>query len=250
MGNLNEVKGMVVYMKEYFERLYKNDENSFYNELTSNIKKNKKMFIVTVNPETIMLSEKDKIVKELLLDEEVTLVPDGISIVKAAKKFKIKIKERITGIDITEKLFSIANKEKLKLYIYGSKQEVLHLMKEKIKKDYKNILLVGLKNGYTNNPDQVFEDIKKKNPDIIIVALGIPNQEKLIYKHYKDFKKGIFIGVGGSIDVLSGSKRRAPKTFIKLNLEWFYRVTKEPKRIKRFYGSNIKFMWRVYLRKK
>ena len=83
------------------------------------------------------------------------------------------------------------------------------------------------------------------NPDICFVAFGIPNQEKLIYRHLNKFKKGILVGVGGSFDVLSGSKKRAPKIFIKLNLEWLYRITSEPKRLKRFYESNIKYMFEI-----
>ena len=85
----------------------------------------------------------------------------------------------------------------------------------------------------------------KKEPDIVLVALGMPLQEELIYKYFDKFKKGIFIGVGGTFDVLSGSKKRAPKILIKLNLEWFYRIIKEPKRIKKFWNNNVKFMWYI-----
>ena len=93
--------------------------------------------------------------------------------------------------------------------------------------------------------DKVFDKISKSNPDIVLVALGIPLQEKLIYKHLSKFKKGIFVGVGGSFDVISGHKKRAPKLLIKLNLEWLYRIAKEPKRIKRFYNSNVRFIFKV-----
>lgn len=86
------------------------------------------------------------------------------------------------------------------------------------------------------------EEIKKLKPDVTLLALGIPKQELLIYNNLKDFEKGIFIGVGGSFDVLSGMKKRAPKIFIKLKLEWLYRITREPKRLKRFYKSNIKYL--------
>ena len=89
------------------------------------------------------------------------------------------------------------------------------------------------------------EYIKTTKPDIVLIALGIPLQEKLINKHINDFKKGIFIGVGGSFDVLSGSKKRAPKLFIKLNLEWLYRILREPKRISRFLKYNIKFIFKI-----
>ena len=105
--------------------------------------------------------------------------------------------------------------------------------------------IVGATNGYVVDKDGVFKEISKLKPDIVLVALGIPLQEKLIYKHLGKFDKGIFVGVGGSFDVISGHKKRAPKIFIKLNLEWLYRILKEPKRIKRFYDSNIKFMFKV-----
>ena len=91
----------------------------------------------------------------------------------------------------------------------------------------------------------MMEKIVKKNPDICLVALGIPEQEKTIARHIKEAKKGIYIGVGGSFDVLSGEKKRAPKLFIKLNLEWLYRIIKEPKRLKRFWNNNVKFLLKI-----
>ena len=100
-------------------------------------------------------------------------------------------------------------------------------------------------NGYEKDKDKVFLDIVSKKPDIVLVALGIPLQEKLIYKYLDKFEKGIFVGVGGSFDVISGHKKRAPKVFIKLNLEWLYRIMKEPSRLKRFYDSNVKFIFKV-----
>ena len=76
------------------------------------------------------------------------------------------------------------------------------------------------------------------------------NHLKLIYKHLNEFDKGIFVGVGGSFDVLSGTKKRAPEFFIQHNLEWLYRITKEPSRLKRFYNNNIKFLFNVNKEKK
>ena len=87
--------------------------------------------------------------------------------------------------------------------------------------------------------------IKTKKPDVVLVALGVPMQEKLIYEHLKDFDKGIFVGVGGSFDVISGSKKRAPKIFLKLNLEWLYRIAFSPARWKRFYEGNIKYFFKL-----
>lgn len=232
-------------MRKLFERLYKKSSEDFYKEMYENLKNNKKEFIVTANPETFMKSLEDKEIEKFLLDEKSTLVPDGIGIVKAAHMLDYDVKERIAGIDIATKLLEYGSKLHKKVYLFGSKQEVIDDMKKVIKKKYSGIELTGAKNGYEKDKDKVFLDIVSKKPDIVLVALGIPLQEKLIYKYLDKFEKGIFVGVGGSFDVISGHKKRAPKVFIKLNLEWLYRIMKEPSRLKRFYDSNVKFIFKV-----
>lgn len=232
-------------MEKLFNRLYNKEANSFYEILKNNLKQEKRMFIVTANPETFMISEKDDEMKKILLDKNVTLVPDGIGIVKAAKMIDYNIKERITGIDIANKLLEYGNELNKSIYLFGAKQEVIDSMKVVLKDKYPNLILTGATNGYEKDKDKIFEKISEVKPDLILVALGIPLQEKLIYKHLDKFSKGIFVGVGGSFDVISGHKKRAPKIFIKLNLEWLYRILKEPKRIKRFYDSNIKFLFKI-----
>jgi len=237
-------------MRELFDKLYNKSGVEFYATMKSNLKKNKKMFIVTANPETFMKSEEDLELNSLLKDKNTILVPDGIGIVKVARSNGYDIKERITGIDIATTLLDYGNELKKKIYLFGAKQEVIDLMKDVLENNYPNLELVGLSNGYVKDKEKVFDNIEKLEPDIVLVALGIPNQEKLIYKHIDKFKKGIFVGVGGSFDVISGSKKRAPKIFIKLNLEWLYRILKEPKRIGRFYDSNIKFVFKAKKYKK
>ncbi len=229
-------------MKKLFKKIYKKDKESFYKIVKKNLKENNKMFIVTANPETFMLSVKDDELNNMLEDNNTILVPDGIGVVKAGRSIGYNINERITGIDISYKLLEYGNDLKKSIYLFGSKQEVLDMMKDVLKRDYPNLKVVGMRNGYGKDKDNEFEEIVKLKPDIILVALGIPAQEKLIYRHLSKFKKGIFMGVGGSFDVISGSKKRAPKFFIKYNLEWLYRIVKEPSRLKRFYNSNIKFL--------
>ena len=232
-------------MNRLFKKLYKKSANSFYDLLSNNLKNNIRTFVVTANPETFMISEKDENVKKMLLDENTIMVPDGIGVLKAGKKIGYDIEERITGIDIANELLKLGNEQEKSIYLFGSKQEVINSMKKVIKEKYPDLKLVGTSNGYITDKDKVFDEIIKLEPDIVLVALGIPLQEMLIYKHLNKFKKGIFIGVGGSFDVMSGMKKRAPKIFIKLNLEWLYRIIKEPKRLKRFYNSNVKFLFKV-----
>lgn len=232
-------------MRKLFDKLYKKSAQSFYEILSDNLKNNKKTFVVTANPETFMISEKNEDVRKMLLDKETVMVPDGIGVLKAGKKIGYNIEERITGIDIANELLKFGNEQKKSIYLFGSKQEVIDSMKIVIKEQYPNLKLVGTSNGYVTDKDKVFDEIVKLEPDIVLVALGIPLQEMLIYKHLNRFKKGIFVGVGGSFDVMSGMKKRVPKIFIKLNLEWLYRIMKEPKRLKRFYDSNVKFLFRI-----
>lgn len=232
-------------MKKYIKMIYRKSRNEYFVELENWIGSNTKKFIITANPETITMANNDIEVHNMLLDKNNSVIPDGIAIVKAGKMLGIDIKERIAGIDVALYLLNYASINKKKVYLFGSKQEVIDKMKEVIKEKYSGIKLVGATNGYVSDKDKEFENIKKTSPDIILVALGIPHQEKLIYKHLNDFKKGIFVGVGGSFDVISGTKKRAPKIFIKLNLEWLYRIVCEPKRLKRFWNNNVKFIFKV-----
>lgn len=231
-------------MKDYLKNLYIKDKNTYFKLLSNDLKNNHKRFIITVNPETLMLSENDKELKKIL-DGNYSFVPDGIAVVKAARKVGTNVNERITGIDIAEYLLKLANENKYSIYLFGAKAEVVEKLVNRIKVEYPNINILGYSNGYVKDRDKIMKDIIKKTPDICMVALGIPYQEKIIAKYFDNASKGIYIGVGGSFDVISGTKKRAPRIFIKLNLEWLYRIITEPSRLKRFWNSNVKFMFKV-----
>jgi len=131
-------------------------------------------------------------------------------------------------------LLEIANKFNQKVYFYGAKEEILEKMIEKIKVEYSNINIVGYSNGYINDDNnEITNDIINLKPDYIFVAKGAPLQDKWIDKVIQKVDSGLFMGVGGSFDVLSGNVKRAPKIWQKLNLEWLYRIAGDPKRWKR-----------------
>lgn len=228
-----------------YSTLYKKNKKSCYELIENNLRISKKTFIVTANPETYMLSKKDEEMKSIIYNNENLIVPDGISIVKTASYFGIDLKERITGVDLCSYLLKLADENKYSLYLFGSTSDVIEKLVNVIKEKYSNINILGYSNGYEKDKDAIMKKIVKLNPDICLVALGIPYQEKLINKYIDTAKKGIYVGVGGSFDVLSGTKKRAPKIFIKLNLEWLYRLICEPKRLKRFINSNVKFIFEV-----
>ncbi len=231
--------------RDYFKKLYCKTEKEYFAELKNWLNNNSKKFIITANPETFKYTQSDKEIAEMFDDKNVSIVPDGIGVVKAAKILNIDVKERIAGIDIANELLKIGNELEKTIYFFGSKQDVIDDLLKVVNEKYPKLKVIGSCNGYVENKDEVFEEILKLKPAICLVALGIPSQEKLIYKYIDRFDKGIFVGVGGSFDVISGHKKRAPKLFIKLNLEWLYRIVCEPSRLKRFYNNNIKFIFEV-----
>ena len=204
------------------------------------------MFIVTANPETFMKADSISEFDKALMKPDTTIVPDGIGVVKAANYIGInEINERITGVDISYKLLELANKYNKSIYLLGASKDVIELTVKNINKEYPKVNILGYSDGYVDDKDDVFKRIKSISPDIILVALGVPKQELLIAKHYDSFSKGIFVGVGGTFDIISGTKKRAPQIIQKLNIEWLYRIVGNKERIKRFYDSNVKFIFKL-----
>ena len=232
-------------MREYFNKIVDKTESEFYSEVKESLISNNKMFIITANPETLMIAEKDDEFKKIILNKETTVVADGIGIIKGAKILNIPIENRILGVDLSIKLLEYLNEFQKSIYLFGAKPEVIDKLNEEISKKYPNVQIKGAIHGYVEDKEKIFKNIIELKPDVVLVALGIPQQEKLIAKYYEKFDKGIFVGVGGSFDVISGSKKRAPNFFIKFNLEWLYRITREPKRLKRFFESNIKYIFKI-----
>ncbi len=233
-------------MINYIKKTYRGNSESFFKLIENKLINNKKMFIVTANPETFMKADSIPEFDKALMREDTTIVPDGIGVVKAANYIGIKeIQERITGVEISYKLLECANKYKKSIYLLGASNEVLELTVKNIEMNYPNVNIAGYSDGYVEDKDAVFDEMVKLNPDVVLVALGVPKQELLIAKHYDKFSKGIFVGVGGTFDVISGTKKRAPEIIQKLNIEWLYRIIGDKERMKRFYNSNVKFVFEI-----
>lgn len=195
----------------------------------------KKCFIVTANPEIVMEARRNPDYKNTLLQANY-IVPDGSGILLAAKCKKTPLKERIAGFDLMVDMLKLANEHGSRCFFLGGKEAVVKQTVAVVNNKYPNIQIVGSHHGYFDlNDKKVAQYVKASNPDFVFVALGFPKQETWINRNLSDFKHGIFIGVGGSFDVLSGNVKRAPDFWIKLNLEWLYRVIKQPFRIKRLF---------------
>lgn len=201
--------------------------------LEQRVAENKKTYVVTANAEIVMYA-KENVSYFNIITKADYIVPDGIGVVKGAQILKKEIKERVPGIELMVDLLKIANKFNQKVYFYGAKNEVIEKMIKRIKSDYPNINIVGYSNGYINDADnKITDEIINLEPDYVFVAKGAPLQDEWINKVIQKTNKGLFMGVGGSFDVLAGEVKRAPEIWQKLNLEWLYRIAGDPKRWKR-----------------
>lgn len=198
----------------------------------THIEKKEQAFIVAINPEKIMLASNDEKLQQLLNQADYQ-IPDGIGVILASKLQKGTINERITGVDLMERLIEDAASHKKKVFFYGGKPGVAESAKKALEEEYAGLSVVGVLDGYQKDEQKVIDTINQQAPDYLFVALGSPKQEQWIVKHKKHLNVSIFQGVGGSFDVFSGNVKRAPAFFRKTGTEWLYRLLKEPKRIKR-----------------
>lgn len=190
--------------------------------------------IVTPNPEIVMRAKDDENFKSIINSAEL-VIPDGIGIIKAGNILGTPLKERVAGYDLICNLLELYKNGDATFYFLGSKPGYADEAKENLEKKYPNIKILGTHNGYfkPEEEQEIIDEIRNLKPDILLVGTGAPKQEMLINKYKNEGFFKIGIGCGGSIDVLAGRVKRAPKLFIKLHLEWFYRLLKEPTRFKR-----------------
>ncbi|MCD2255112.1 WecB/TagA/CpsF family glycosyltransferase [Agrilactobacillus fermenti] len=212
----------------------------FLTQLQTDIDQKKRRFIVTANPE-IVLYAKDHPEYKAIIKAADYITPDGIGIIKAAQTIHQPLPERVTGYDTMVALLEKANTQHLRVYLLGAKPEVMAAVVTKVQQQYPGIDLVGYHDGYFKEDTQILADIHDKQPQLIFVGLGYPKQENWIKQNLTQ-AQAIWMGVGGSFDVLSGMTKRAPKVFQDAHLEWFYRLLKEPTRFKRMLAIP-KFMW-------
>lgn len=206
------------------------NEEKLLDNIFKDYKQNNQIFIVNVNPEIAINNYKNEEFKQIL-NKQKYQIPDGSGIVWASKRRKGNIKKRITGIDLMLKICEETQKYSSKIYLYGGKDKIAEKTKEELEKTYPKIKIVGTCDGYCDE-NKAIQDIIETKPDILFVGLGSPKQEEFIIKYMDKLKKvRILMPVGGSFDVISGIKKRAPDWIIKCNLEWLYRLFQEPKRI-------------------
>lgn len=166
------------------------------------------------------------------------IVPDGIGVIKAAKILGTPLKCKVAGVELGERVVKKAHDHGRKLFFLGGKPGIAEAAAAKLAEKYGDLTVVGTNDGYFTKTgeenDAVIEKINASCAEVLFVCLGAPAQENWIFANRSRLPGvKIMLGLGGSLDVYSDTVKRAPKVFVKLGLEWFYRLIKEPKRIGR-----------------
>lgn len=160
---------------------------------------------------------------------------DGIGAVMALRKRGYKDVVKLPGCELWLKIIEALFRRDKKFYLVGSKREVIEATVEKLKKEYPGISIAGFRNGYIKTPEEkkaLIDDIREKKPDVVFVAMGSPKQELLMEEIF-EAHSAIYQGLGGSFDVYTGNVKRAPKWWVDHDLEFAYRLIRQPSRIKR-----------------
>ncbi|MEO0127045.1 MAG: WecB/TagA/CpsF family glycosyltransferase [candidate division WOR-3 bacterium] len=201
--------------------------------------------IMAVNAEKIMAAQKDKFLLDCL-EKATFLIPDGAGATVALKVIHSIKPERIPGADLMHYICQESAKSGYKIFIYGATEESNQKAVERLKELYPGINIVGRSNGYVNEErmDELVKMINDSKAQILFVALGSPKQEKWIARYLPRLNVNICQGVGGTLDTIAGTVKRAPYFFRKTGTEWIYRLIKQPRRIRRHIAIWI-FIFRV-----
>jgi len=200
-----------------------------------------------VNAAKIVDANRDEHLKRVLLDADL-LTADGMSVVWASRLFGRPLKERVTGIDLFERLVERAAHRGLSLYLLGARDDSVRQTVELFAIRHPKLRIAGYHNGYfaTHESDAIADAIKLSNADLLFVAMGSPAQEYWIASNLVRTGVRFALGVGGSFDHVSGRVARAPRWMQRLGLEWLHRLIHEPRRLwRRYLVGNLRFIWLV-----
>lgn len=202
------------------------------------------LHLMGVNADKINEANSNEKLKEIINSCGI-INADGASVILASKYLNKPLPERVAGIDLMQELIELSEKKGYSIYLLGAKKEVVEKTKEVILKKYPKINLLGVRDGYFKDEEweKIAIELNNIKPNFVFVGITSPKKEYLIEYLQNKGINSVFMGVGGSFDVISGNIKRAPKWMQKINLEWLYRVMQEPKRLfKRYFIGNIKFI--------
>ncbi|MDO5040843.1 MAG: WecB/TagA/CpsF family glycosyltransferase [Peptoniphilus sp.] len=212
-------------------------------EMVKNLLKEDKFhYVVTPNTEIVYDAKDNPKILNIINSADMSIA-DGIGLIYGSRIRKKPLKERVTGFDLSMEILNICEREGYSLYLLGTKPHIVKSAYENLRAQRPELKVVGYNDGFFKGAhigyegheeeQRVIEEIDRLKPDVVFLGLGYPKQEIWIDTHKDKLNTRLIIGNGGVIDIIAGEVKRAPDIFIKLNLEWFYRLMSNPSRIKR-----------------
>lgn len=189
-------------------------------------------YVVTPNPEIVRICRDDPAFRDVL-NGAFLVLPDGIGVVYGAKLLGRPVKQRVPGIDFVSSLFERMAKTGKSVFLFGAKPGIAEAAADRISEKYPGLVIAGTCNGYFSDDAPIIEKINSSAPDLLLVCLGAPKQERWMSENTGRLNVRLMAGLGGSLDVFAGTVKRAPERWQRLGLEWLYRLLKEPRRITR-----------------
>ena len=188
--------------------------------------------VITLDASMCVTAGEDSELKRII-DNADLITPDSSGVLWACRRLGQPLAERVSGVEIVERLCALSPDRGYKLFFFGAGPGIAESAAEKMRVRYPGCQIVGTRDGFFKPDDEsaIVEQIRSANPDVLCVAMGIPKQEKFIDRYRADLGIPVMIGVGGTFDVFSGTVKRAPLWMQRANLEWLYRLYKNPRKI-------------------
>lgn len=189
-------------------------------------------YVVTPNPEIVEACRADAEAMAAVNGASLVL-PDGIGVIYGAKMLKTPLKERVPGIEFGTAMIEYCARTGKSVYLLGAKPGVAEQAAENLKRRFDGLIVAGTHDGYFTDDAEAAAWIRDSGADMALICLGAPKQEKFMAKYGEATGAKLLLGLGGSLDVFAGVAQRAPAFYVNHNLEWFYRLMKNPSRIGR-----------------
>lgn len=203
------------------------------------IREGKPRLVVTPDSSAMVLAQRDPEWRHILTHADL-VTPDGAGVLWAAKVFGGRVRERVSGVELVREICGLSSQKGYRLFFLGARPGIAEQAAARLREEFPQMQLAGIHHGYFRPEEEprIVEAIRRARPDVLFVALGLPRQEKWIWRHKEVLNVPVSIGVGGSFDVFSGRLRQAPAWMQRTGLEWLHRLIQEPWR----YGRTLSLL--------
>lgn len=204
------------------------------------IMQHKKAYVVTPNVDHLVRLEKDSEFRKIYADADLILT-DGQPLVWLSKIYGHPVKEKVSGSDLFPHVCQLAAEKGYSMYFFGAAEGVADKAADILRRQYPGLRIVGTYSpplGFDNNLTQLDDCLNRINacaPNILVLALGAPKQEKFIYRNRAKLQFDVALNIGATLDFVAGNVKRAPRWMSRCGLEWLYRITQDPKRLAKRY---------------